>query len=119
MGRAKPDVRPPGAAIPSAKSISIAEIPLGAMAVGLQPYSERWLAGGAPHWSLRRAAGQLPAKKACQKATQYERYKHRRRRPLDGRRRGAPHTSCYLWAWPYVQTAKFWREKWDFLQSRM
>jgi len=42
MGRAKPDVRPPViAAIPSAKSISIAEIPLAAMAVGLQPYSER------------------------------------------------------------------------------
>ena len=36
MGRAKPDVRPPVAAIPSAKSISIAEIPLAAMAVGLQ-----------------------------------------------------------------------------------
>ena len=35
MGRAKPDVRPPGAAIPSAKSIAIAEIPLAAMAVGL------------------------------------------------------------------------------------
>ena len=32
MGRAKPDVRPPGAAIPSAKSILIAEIPLAAMA---------------------------------------------------------------------------------------
>jgi len=41
MGRAKPDVRAPGAAIPSAKSISIAEIPLAAMAVDLQPYSER------------------------------------------------------------------------------
>ena len=41
MDRAKPDVRPPVAAIPSAKSISIAEIPLAAMAVGLQPYSER------------------------------------------------------------------------------
>ena len=41
MGRAKPEVRPPGAAIPSAKSISVVEIPLGAMAVGLQPYSER------------------------------------------------------------------------------
>ena len=41
MGRAKPDVRPPGAAIQSVKSISIAEIPLAAMAVGLQPYSER------------------------------------------------------------------------------
>jgi len=41
MGRAKPDVRPPGAAIPSAKSIAIAEIPLAAMAVGLEPYSER------------------------------------------------------------------------------
>jgi len=43
------------------------------------------LAGGAAHWWLRRAAGQSPAKKACQKATQYERYKYRRRRPLDGR----------------------------------
>ena len=41
MGRAKPDVSPPGTAIPSAKSISIAEITLAAMAVGLQPYSER------------------------------------------------------------------------------
>ena len=41
MGRAKPDVRPPGTAIPSGKSISIAEIPLAATAVGLQPYSER------------------------------------------------------------------------------
>ena len=41
MGRAKPDVRPPDAEIPSAKSISIAEIFLAAMAVGLQPYSER------------------------------------------------------------------------------
>ena len=41
MGRAKPDVRPPGAAIASAKSIPIAEIPLAAMAVGLQQYSER------------------------------------------------------------------------------
>ena len=41
MGRAKPDVRPPGVAIPSAKSIAIAGIPLAAMAVGLQPYSER------------------------------------------------------------------------------
>ena len=41
MGRAKPDVRPPGAAIPSAKSISIAEITVAAMAVGLEPYSER------------------------------------------------------------------------------
>jgi len=28
MGRAKPDVRPPGAAIPSAKSIYVVEIPL-------------------------------------------------------------------------------------------
>ena len=36
-----------------------------------------------------------------------------------GGRRGALHTSCYLWAWPYVQTAKLWREKWDFFQSRM
>jgi len=41
MGRAKPDVRPPVAAIPSAKSFRIAEIPLAAMAVGLQSYSER------------------------------------------------------------------------------
>ena len=41
MDRAELDVRPLGAAIPSAKSISIAEIPLAAMAVGLQPYSER------------------------------------------------------------------------------
>ena len=41
MGRAKPDVRPPVASIPSAKSISIAEIPLAAIAVDLQPYSER------------------------------------------------------------------------------
>ena len=36
MGRAKPDVRPPGAAIESAKSIQVVEIPLAAMAVGLQ-----------------------------------------------------------------------------------
>ena len=36
-----------------------------------------------------------------------------------GWRRGAPHTSCYLWIGPYVKTAKFWREKWDFFQSRM
>jgi len=41
MDMAKPDVRPPVAAIPSANSISIAEIHLAAMAVGLQPYSER------------------------------------------------------------------------------
>ena len=41
MGRAKPDVKPPGAAIPSAKSISIAEISVAAVVVGLQPYSER------------------------------------------------------------------------------
>ena len=41
MGRAKTNVTPPVAAIPTAKSISIAEIPLAAMAVGLQPYSER------------------------------------------------------------------------------
>jgi len=33
MGMAKPDVRPPGAAIPSAKSIYVVEIPLAAMAV--------------------------------------------------------------------------------------
>jgi len=31
-----------------------------------------------------------------------------------GGRRCAPHTSCHLWTGPYVQTAKFWREKWDF-----
>ena len=43
MGRAKPDVRPPGAAIQSVKSISIAEIPLAAMAVGLQRSGD-WLA---------------------------------------------------------------------------
>jgi len=36
-----------------------------------------------------------------------------------GGRCGAPHTSCYLWAGPYVQTAKFWREKWDIFQSRI
>ena len=40
MGRAEPDVRPPGATIPSAKSISVVEIPFAAMAmamaVGLQ-----------------------------------------------------------------------------------
>jgi len=32
----KLEVRPPGAAIPSAKSIYVVEIPLAAMAVGLQ-----------------------------------------------------------------------------------
>jgi len=32
MGRAEPDVRPPGAANPSGKSISVVEIPLAAMA---------------------------------------------------------------------------------------
>ena len=31
MGRAKPDVRPPGAASPSGKSIWVVEIPLAAM----------------------------------------------------------------------------------------
>ena len=36
-GRAKPDVRPPGAAISSAKSIQVVEIPLVAMAVGILP----------------------------------------------------------------------------------
>ena len=35
MGRAKPDVRPPGAAISSAKSISVVQIPPAAMAVRL------------------------------------------------------------------------------------
>ena len=30
-----------------------------------------------------------------------------------GHRFGLP-TSCYLWTGPYDQTAKFWREKWDF-----
>ena len=78
----------------------IAEIPLAAMAVGLQPYSERWLAGG-----------------AAQTATQYERYKHRQRRPLDGR---APWRSAHFLLFvdrALVQTAKFWREKWDFFQS--
>jgi len=34
MGRAKPDVRPPGAASPSGKSIQVFEIPLAAMAAG-------------------------------------------------------------------------------------
>jgi len=43
MGRAEPDVRPPGAAIPSAKSIKVVEIPLAAMAVGLQRSGD-WLA---------------------------------------------------------------------------
>ena len=37
MGRAKPDVRPPVAAIPSAKSIYVVEIPLVAIAVGGLP----------------------------------------------------------------------------------
>ena len=32
MGRAEPDVRPPGAASPSGKSIYVFEIPLAAMA---------------------------------------------------------------------------------------
>ena len=43
MGRAEPDVRPPDAAIPSAKSIEVVEIPLAAMAVGLQRGGD-WLA---------------------------------------------------------------------------
>jgi len=43
MGRANPDVRPPVAAIPSAKSIYVVEIPLVAMAVGLQRSGD-WLA---------------------------------------------------------------------------
>ena len=43
MGRAKPDVRPPVAAIPSAKSIKVVEVPLVAMAVGLQRSGD-WLA---------------------------------------------------------------------------
>jgi len=34
MGRAEPDVRPPGAASPSGKSIKVFEIPLAAMAAG-------------------------------------------------------------------------------------
>ena len=43
MGRAKPDVRPPVAAIPGAKSIYDVEIPLVAMAVGVQRSGD-WLA---------------------------------------------------------------------------
>ena len=45
MGRAEPDVRPPGTAIPSAtaKSILVVEIPLAAIAVGLQRSGD-WLA---------------------------------------------------------------------------
>jgi len=42
MGRAKPDVRPPGAAIPSAKSIAIAEIPLAAMRILVADMFARW-----------------------------------------------------------------------------
>ena len=34
MGRAEPDVRPPGAASPSGKSTQVFEIPLAAMAAG-------------------------------------------------------------------------------------
>jgi len=34
MGRAEPDVRPPGAASPSGESIQVFEIPLAAMAAG-------------------------------------------------------------------------------------
>ena len=46
MGRAKPNVRPPGAAIPSGKSISIAEIPLAATAVAYsRTASGDWPAG--------------------------------------------------------------------------
>jgi len=30
---------------------------------------------------------------------------------------GGTPTSCYLWAGPYVQTAKFWREKLDELPT--
>ena len=43
MGRAEPDVRPPGAAIPSAKSISVVEIPLAAMSKfeGAAPFKGR------------------------------------------------------------------------------
>ena len=62
---------------------------------------------------------EAPAKKACQKETQYERYKHRRRRPLDGR---APRRYAHFLLFDgraHVQTAKFWREKWDFFQSGM
>ena len=47
MGRAKPDVRPPVAAIPSAKSIYVVEIPLVAMAVGLSAAVIGWERGAA------------------------------------------------------------------------
>jgi len=47
MGRAKPDVRPPVAAIPSAKSIYVVEIPLVAMAVGLSAAVIGWQRGAA------------------------------------------------------------------------
>ena len=38
-----------------------------------------------------------------------------------GGRSGArsAHFLLFVQAGPYVQTAKFWREKWDFFQSRM
>ena len=65
MGRAEPDVRPPVAAIPSAKSIYVVEIPPAAMAVGLLRSSDwpaarhigRCAASSANH---RRAVGLLP-----------------------------------------------------------
>ena len=66
MGRAKPDVRPPVAAIPSAKSIYVVEIPLVAMAVGLQRSGD-WLAArrsdqcAAPAVNHRCAVGLLTA----------------------------------------------------------
>jgi len=47
MGRAKPDVRPPVAAIPSAKSIYVVEIPLVAMSVGLSAAVIGWQRGAA------------------------------------------------------------------------
>ena len=34
-----------------------------------------------------------------------------------GGRCGGTPTSCYRWAGPYVQTAKFWSEKWDFFSK--
>ena len=40
MGRAKPDVRPPGAAMPSPKSISGRRIPLAVMAGRMKKLSE-------------------------------------------------------------------------------
>ena len=60
-----PDLRPPGAAIPSAKSMYVVKIPLAAMAVGLQR-SGNWLASlhrdqcAAPSANHRCAIGLLP-----------------------------------------------------------